>query len=1389
MKKRHKILSLLGLLLLVLVLGGYLFRNQFAGFMIRRVVYNESKGKISLDFDQLNLQVFQKKLVLYSPYLDYNDIYINLKDSVLLGRSSFGKVIITNVSLWDLLKNHQLICDNLTIEKPDFILKNTDSLKHSEPSSVDPASIISIFRSRKISTIDFQFLIKHTQINFGHIQLVPKPKVGEFGSTDYSITIQDLGTSLSKTTDKQHTLSYKRMEIKIRNLKRHSEEKQLDMSIDSAQYSSKENRFIIHGFWFKTLKDTLGSVKQLNLHLNWISLSGLRLNEENTPSKDISFDALKMIGGTITIGKNKAPINISKRVKSNELANYLKNYGSIFFDSLIGQHIHVYQLSSPQDTILNLRRLNFRLTKARVSSKAIEEPLKYIGFDSLDASIEQLKSYDPKSGILLKSALLKYNNTKKILSLEQITASQLCLKQQVDLPIFSGQKILIRNLSARKFQNASKQLLSIEFLSPNFQIDLDSACRRMGKFHVSPLLLPLKVTGLRFNNGNIKLSKGNEQLNINKINLFINGLITDQLLEKKPQINFDTLEFDAQHALYSSKSPDQHIKCQQIKWKGNKFSIRQLNFSQDSGKRIQQFRIPAMTFTNFRINDLIFHKKLIASGAYFYKPSVSLNLRSTQKQSDTSYHHWNRFEKFPIKVYWANVYVNHGQISIKSNQQRDSLQLSTQVDMQLRDFKIGYEKQQFIATPSKWQVQLSNILFRRDQYVGRISKVLTSSETNNFSMLGLSVQREGIPNSQFYIKVPNFRFRQLNLHRLMSSDSVIFNSLTLSQPEIHLDISRLPTTSSLSSFSPLQFEYDSIKMIRANFRFVEHSDSSAQNIIGRSLNLSYHPLFRHPDTKETFNGNLLSRWDLSLNKLIINDSLKKTQIIAYRIALQSLSNKLKIHLVVSTNFSDKMLAPGSEKTFVHLQLENTVFTKLWLPAEGSHNLHIGHFEVPRSWINILNEKNQTFSATKLFEESRIVDDIPFLKSIHVDSTNLKDVFISYHYQNRKKLLSVNHIGISINNIQLGDNGIKTSQHYFFKSMLVDLKGKSIISGDSLYTFRTKDIRINLPNKSIYLDSIALSPRFKRKQFFEKSVYQTDRITLYGKNIELNNFDLNSMLSNKHVHFGSIQFNHFNILFERDKRFPMGNKIKPLPIDMLKQVPITFFVDSIQLLNNQISYYEYNAKASQPGIFFVDNFNLHVLNVTNDLNHIDSSLVLKFHGTGRLMKQSDFSFALVMPYFAPNNQFWFSGQTGLVDLSQFNSLTQNTMGIGVASGKGSVEIPYVTGDNSFVKGNMFFLYRNLKLRLYNRKKAQMHKGIGSPFINFMLNDLMIRSDNPKFLKNPRKGIIYYVRNPHKSFINYLWKSSLSGMLSTLGFNNKQQRIGKREDKKAVKQQKK
>ena len=121
------------------------------------------------------------------------------------------------------------------------------------------------------------------------------------------------------------------------------------------------------------------------------------------------------------------------------------------------------------------------------------------------------------------------------------------------------------------------------------------------------------------------------------------------------------------------------------------------------------------------------------------------------------------------------------------------------------------------------------------------------------------------------------------------------------------------------------------------------------------------------------------------------------------------------------------------------------------------------------------------------------------------------------------------------------------------------------------------------------------------------------------------------------------------------------------------------------------------------------------------------------------------------------------------------MTENLFGISIVRGKGGLDIPLITLTDTISKGTVIFKYDKLKLSMYNRKKAKLSRGLGSGLIDFMLNGVLVKSNNPTFLGKTRTGEVIAWRNNERSFFNYIWKSTMSGLMSTMGFNNKEQRI--------------
>jgi hypothetical protein len=85
-----------------------------------------------------------------------------------------------------------------------------------------------------------------------------------------------------------------------------------------------------------------------------------------------------------------------------------------------------------------------------------------------------------------------------------------------------------------------------------------------------------------------------------------------------------------------------------------------------------------------------------------------------------------------------------------------------------------------------------------------------------------------------------------------------------------------------------------------------------------------------------------------------------------------------------------------------------------------------------------------------------------------------------------------------------------------------------------------------------------------------------------------------------------------------------------------------------------------------------------------------------------------------------------------------------------------------------------------VKLHKHKPGAWH-GIEQAVLTEAAN-LLLPSSNPKEGRKTREGVIYFERDQSKGFLNFVWKSVLSGIKSSAGFNSKIQRQIRKEEKK-------
>ena len=105
---------------------------------------------------------------------------------------------------------------------------------------------------------------------------------------------------------------------------------------------------------------------------------------------------------------------------------------------------------------------------------------------------------------------------------------------------------------------------------------------------------------------------------------------------------------------------------------------------------------------------------------------------------------------------------------------------------------------------------------------------------------------------------------------------------------------------------------------------------------------------------------------------------------------------------------------------------------------------------------------------------------------------------------------------------------------------------------------------------------------------------------------------------------------------------------------------------------------------------------------------------------------------------------------------------------------------VAANDATATGNLEIYYNDLYVELTLFKDGTMKK-LKNELITDVANYILPREnpDNNGFM---RKGIIYFKRDTTKAIFNYIWKSTLSGLKSTVGVNSPEQKQLKKDLKK-------
>jgi hypothetical protein len=334
--------------------------------------------------------------------------------------------------------------------------------------------------------------------------------------------------------------------------------------------------------------------------------------------------------------------------------------------------------------------------------------------------------------------------------------------------------------------------------------------------------------------------------------------------------------------------------------------------------------------------------------------------------------------------------------------------------------------------------------------------------------------------------------------------------------------------------------------------------------------------------------------------------------------------------------------------------------------------------------------------------------------------------------------------------------------------------------DSLYDFSLAGFALSTRGNWIRLDSVAMMPRYSKPEFGIKLGHQADRMEILIPGILISGVDFRKLITQKRLHANKAELKNLSLQDYRDKRLPLSETIQPvMPVHAIRKITFPAVIDTISLVNGFAAYEEQTG--DQPGRIFFDQMNFNITGFSTDTAGWNRESYLVVNGTTRMVGKAPVEALIKFPLASPTDSFSLSAKVGNFDLRDLNPMVSKLIPVTITRGRvNSAEIRHIHANNIKARGLMEVSYQNLGVRI-STKGSDTWGILEQELIN-LIAELAIPDDNPDEDGKMRTGIIYFERDQHKGFFNFVWKSTLSGLKSSAGFNTKIQREIRRQEKK-------
>jgi hypothetical protein len=470
---------------------------------------------------------------------------------------------------------------------------------------------------------------------------------------------------------------------------------------------------------------------------------------------------------------------------------------------------------------------------------------------------------------------------------------------------------------------------------------------------------------------------------------------------------------------------------------------------------------------------------------------------------------------------------------------------------------------------------------------------------------------------------------------------------------------------------------------------------------------------------------------------------------------------------------EKMLLSDHKFVANNLNLIPTISPKNFSVQKGNKNLfkiHIKHIILPSLNWNLANNNFHLQASSMIINEmdASIYQNSEVKvssKKIHLNNYDLNteiriDTFLigkstinQYNAANRALISSVKNLKLSLHNIIVKDSSDKSSFGLPFSFSKFNIVGKNIYHDMGYHTIHVNNLL--LTNSSLYAKKIKIRPQKNQLTFMRKRGIDAYTINLSKINITQLNFGS----LDKEIEF-SVPKMTLQKMETSIHQFDIPDNFykpvyKPFFSEKLRKLKFKLNIKEVDFINSSLTYEEESLRNNTGKIFFTD-INAKIKNLSSgykasNLPDIIIDFKSNFMNSGKLTAIWKFNPLNKTDYFTVRGKIY-----GL-QAEKIEPFIKPYLNISVKGDIKKVSFDY-NGNNNIGSGSFGMVYKDLWLTLYKKDGKREKKFLSS------LTNLTMKKNSRDTLK--MSNIKKVERSKDKSFFNFLWKLTLSGLKETL-----------------------